>query len=434
MANTTDAYNLNKQLKKEKELDDNNMTAAYANQLYGTSGDAATVGASSSAAGNDLENYLANQNNQLSSSGSATKAAATKKPIRTVRTGNTDTTPTQTEASQPAPQASTVDYSGLSEYDQKLSDEAKNSILQYRQQWTDANARGDTAAMQEAAIQAQLVRAKYGGYISDTSNGMGYVAFGYGNLSLADRSLPQESQDEILYWQLQYMNAKSDADRKYANDMANAIRKKAGYTSTDGTDYKPNDLLSTEYEYTGGDFIDPYADQTAALTDFLSNDTGWDAASYDPATDAAYQSYANYYNRNGQAAANSALAQAAGNTGGIANSYAQALASAAQQSYAKQLTDVIPTLQANAQQSYNNNIANKQALLNQYTNMSNNAYGQYNTNRSFDYNTWLQNWQNAYNMYNVGNQNNQNALDRDWQTGENALDRELDRYLAQLSL
>lgn len=453
MASTSDVYNLNDELKKEKEQQDNNLNAAYSNQLYGTNNNAATVGASSDAAASDYSNYLTAQNQNLYTQAQSDNTAANQTQNNAATTPATQSTEnsnssqnTANAAATPATPAenavttasttptATVDYSSLSKYDQTLSDDAKNQILQYKQEWRDAQAKNDTAAMKEAYLQAQLVRAKYGGYIDNSGDGTGYQNFGYGNLSLPDQKLPSDAQNEILYWKLQYMNADNDTDKQYAQQMANAVRSKYGnYTSTDGSDYVQNTVgVNSQYAYNGGNYTNPYSDKITALTNDLNDNKGWDASSYNPSTDPAYQAYVDYYTRNGDAAASQAMAQAAGNTGGIANSYATALAAAAQQSYAKQLTDIIPTLETNAQTAYNNNITNKEALLSQLESMNNDAYNQYSTNRTFDYNTWLQNYQNAYNLYNMNNTNNQNAIDRNWQTQQNQLDRDEDRYLASL--
>ena len=288
--------------------------------------------------------------------------------------------------------------------------------------------------MQDAYVDAQLARAMYGGYIDDVGDGSGYAAFGYGNLSAADRAMSQEDQDQILRLKLLWKYADNDADRNYYASAANKIRSKYGYTSTDGTDYIENDILTTPYGgYQGGSFndgassgnagtggyADTYTDRMNQINDYIMN------RKYDPETDPAYQAYTAQYERNASAAANAALAQAAGNTGGIANSYAMALSNAAQQSYMKQLTDVIPTLQ---QQDY----ADRLSLLNSLGQQQSSAYDRYNTDRNFSYDTWLKNWENAYNMAQLEWEKQREETSRNWQTEENQRDRDWNEYMAKL--
>ena len=324
-------------------------------------------------------------------------------------------------------------YSKLSTYDQKLKPEAQATIVDAKQRWQEADAIGNKAAMQDAYVDAQLARAKYGGYIDNVGDGSGYAAFGYGNLSAADRAMSQEDQDQILKLKLLWKYADNDADRNYYASAANKIRSKYGYTSTDGTDYIKNDLLTTPYEgYQGGEFtdggtvgssndsyVDTYTDRMNQINDYIMN------RKYDPETDPAYQAYKAQYERNASAAANAALAQAAGNTGGIANSYAMALSNAAQQSYMKQLTDVIPTLQ---QQDY----ADRLSLLNALGQQQSSAYDRYNTDRNFSYDTWLKNWENAYNMAQLEWEKQREETSRNWQTEENQRDRDWNEYMAKL--
>ena len=324
-------------------------------------------------------------------------------------------------------------YATLSAYDKKLKPEAQAKIVDARRRWQEANAVGNKAAMQEAYVDAQLARAMYGGYIDNVGDGSGYAAFGYGNLSAADRAMSQEDQDQILKLKLLWKYADNDADRNYYASAANKIRSKYWYTSTDGTDYIKNDLLTTPYEgYQGGEFtdggtvgssndsyVDTYTDRMNQINDYIMN------RKYDPETDPAYQAYKAQYERNASAAANAALAQAAGNTGGIANSYAMALSNAAQQSYMKQLTDVIPTLQ---QQDY----ADRLSLLNALGQQQSSAYDRYNTDRNFSYDTWLKNWENAYNMAQLEWEKQREETSRNWQTEENQRDRDWNEYMAKL--
>lgn len=426
MANMTAATDeqMNSRLKKDYDAKKNDLTSYY-KQLYGKSNDAASVGSGSSASTNSYSSYLSNANEKLKKQ-QRKKAIQRKKASMTAGQQNTGGTSANNDL-----------YATLSAYDKKLKPEAQAKIVDARRRWQEANAVGNKAAMQEAYVDAQLARAMYGGYIDNVGDGSGYAAFGYGNLSAADRSMSQEDQDQILKLKLLWKYADNDADRNYYASAANKIRSKYGYTSTDGTDYIKNDLLTTPYEgYQGGEFtdggtvgsavgssndsyVDTYTDRMNQINDYIMN------RKYDPETDPAYQAYKAQYERNASAAANSALAQAAGNTGGIANSYAMALSNAAQQSYMKQLTDVIPTLQ---QQDY----ADRLSLLNALGQQQSSAYDRYNTDRNFSYDTWLKNWENAYNMAQLEWEKQREETSRNWQTEENQRDRDWNEYMAKL--
>ncbi len=85
--------------------------------------------------------------------------------------------------------------------------------------------------------------------------------------------------------------------------------------------------------------------------------------SYDPAADAAFQSYAAQYARQGQAAMRDTLGQAAHLTGGYGSSYAQSAAQQSYQQYLQRLSDVLPQLQSAAYSRYRDA---GDALLNRY--------------------------------------------------------------------
>lgn len=85
--------------------------------------------------------------------------------------------------------------------------------------------------------------------------------------------------------------------------------------------------------------------------------------SYDPAADAAFQSYLQRYTREGKAAMADTMAQGAHLTGGYGSTYAQSAAQQAYNSYLARLSDVLPELQEAAYKRYRDDGA---ALLEQY--------------------------------------------------------------------
>lgn len=443
---------LNSRLKKDYAAKANNLRSYY-NQLYGKNNSAASVGSSSAASGNTYSDYLAKQNSVISNSSAVKQSSATGGIGKTngalgakVKSKFAANNGTRNQGAQSigsvgnlgnignqqaanGTSANNNTYLALSRYDQGLSQEAQAGILAEKRNHQNAQARGDTGGMRDAHVAAQLYRAINGGYIDDIGDGTGYKPFGFSTLMPADReNLSEDEQKEILRCQLYYMYSDSPEEKEYWNSKANDIRRPHGYTSPDGKTYVKNDILATPYSgYPGGEFtdgaignygedgyVDTYTARMNALNDYIAN------RQYDPETDPAYQAYKAQYERNASAAANSALAQAAGNTGGIANSYAMALSNAAQQSYMKQLTDVIPTLQ---QQDY----ADKLSLLNALGQQQSSAYSRYAGDRDFDYNVYMQNVQNALDLAKFNFDKEETAASRDWQTQQNKLAFERDK-------
>ena len=85
--------------------------------------------------------------------------------------------------------------------------------------------------------------------------------------------------------------------------------------------------------------------------------------SYDPAADAAYQTYARLYQQGGQAAMADTLGQAAALTGGYGSSYAQTAAQQSYNQYMQQLSALLPELE---QQALARHQAEGEALQDKY--------------------------------------------------------------------
>ena len=92
-----------------------------------------------------------------------------------------------------------------------------------------------------------------------------------------------------------------------------------------------------------------FAAQLEALYQEISDRPGF---SYDPAADAAFQSYARQYAAQGRSAMTDTLGQAAHLTGGYGSSYAQSAAQQSYQRYLGQLSNVLPQLQSAAYSRY----------------------------------------------------------------------------------
>ena len=98
-----------------------------------------------------------------------------------------------------------------------------------------------------------------------------------------------------------------------------------------------------------GEYESGFDAQLAALYDQIA---ARPAFAYDPAQDAAYQSYAALYQRQGKAAMQDTVGQAAALTGGYGSSYAQMAAQQAYGQYLQALNEVLPQLQQQAYERY----------------------------------------------------------------------------------
>lgn len=132
-----------------------------------------------------------------------------------------------------------------------------------------------------------------------------------------------------------------------------------GYTPS-GDVEAARSLMESLASLRPADYQSSFAAQLEALYQEISNRPGF---SYDPASDAAFQSYAAQYARQGSAAMKDTLGQTAHLTGGYGSSYAQSAAQQSYQRHLQQLSDMLPQLQSAA---YNRYRDAGEALLDRY--------------------------------------------------------------------
>ncbi len=108
------------------------------------------------------------------------------------------------------------------------------------------------------------------------------------------------------------------------------------------------------------DYTSAFDDQLAALYEEIQNREDF---SYDPAADAAFQSYLKRYAREGKNAMADTMAQSAHLSGGYGSSYAQSAGQMAYQDYLSRISDVLPQLQEAAYRRYTDE---GEALLESY--------------------------------------------------------------------
>lgn len=147
---------------------------------------------------------------------------------------------------------------------------------------------------------------------------------------------------------------------KVSDGTAAALdRLEKGYTPSSDVEAEQA-LLDSLAQLRPGDYESDFTAQLDALYQEISSRPGF---SYDPGSDAAYQSYALQYARQGRAAMADTLGQTAHLTGGYGSSYAQSAAQQSYQRYLQQLSDMLPQLQSAAYSRYRDE---GDALLDRY--------------------------------------------------------------------
>ena len=147
---------------------------------------------------------------------------------------------------------------------------------------------------------------------------------------------------------------------KVSDGTAAALdRLEKGYTPSSDVEAEQA-LLDSLAQLRPGDYESDFTAQLDALYQEISSRPGF---SYDPGSDAAYQSYALQYARQGRAAMADTLGQTAHLTGGYGSSYAQSAGQQSYQRYLQQLSDVLPQLQSAAYSRYRDE---GDALLDRY--------------------------------------------------------------------
>lgn len=147
---------------------------------------------------------------------------------------------------------------------------------------------------------------------------------------------------------------------KVSDGTAAALdRLEKGYTPSSDVEAEQA-LLDSLAQLRPGDYESDFTAQLDALYQEISSRPGF---SYDTGSDAAYQSYALQYARQGRATMADTLGQTAHLTGGYGSSYAQSAAQQSYQRYLQQLSDVLPQLQSAAYSRYRDE---GDALLDRY--------------------------------------------------------------------
>ena len=122
---------------------------------------------------------------------------------------------------------------------------------------------------------------------------------------------------------------------------------------------------------------------SSKINDLVSQAINRKPFEYDPATDAAYQSYARQYTRLGDQAAQNTMADVAAQTGGMPSSYAVTAANQQRSDFNQQLTDKIPSLMEAAYAKYRDDQNSILANLNVMQNLEDSAYSRFTSDRDY---------------------------------------------------
>jgi len=174
--------------------------------------------------------------------------------------------------------------------------------------------------------------------------------------------------------------------RKALHDENVSLYKQMDDISGSVSTYNPNTgSWSRDFSGSGitagggnGAYKSNYGNKISSLSRDIENST----FSYDPYSDPAYKAYAEMYQREGQRATKSTLADIATAQGGMSSFAGQAAQQAANY-YSQQLNDRIPELMALAYQKYGADMDRKQNMLNTYLALDNQDYGRWVDDRNY---------------------------------------------------
>ncbi len=237
--------------------------------------------------------------------------------------------------------------------DAGLTGADKAAVEDLSRQWSEAQAKGDQAAMDAAHKAAEAIRSGYG--YSGGGDGSEYIA------------LPKQEQT-------------STPGDWIGGGKATGGSGSGAVGSWGGGQFSYSSAPTYTSKYQG---------KIDALTEQI---LGRAAFEYDPEKDPTYQQYKESYTRNGERAMQDTLGQVSARTGGLASSYAGAAAQQTYDGYMSALADKIPELRQLAYQMYQDEGATQRANLEMLQALESGDYnkyltllGQYNSDRSFDY-------------------------------------------------
>lgn len=192
---------------------------------------------------------------------------------------------------------------------------------------------------------------------------------------------------------------RGETDWDSAHSYVESIRKKYGYSGgEDGSKYQATGGF--QYQQEAPVYTNRYQEQMDRITQDILNREEF---SYDHTADPQYQAYQKQYIREGQRATQDALGNYAALTGGMPSTAALAAATQAGDYYAAQLADKVPQLYQQAYSRYQDALDSQRADLEMLAALESGDYqryldslAQYNTDRQFQYDSYLDGQQAAW--------------------------------------
>lgn len=245
------------------------------------------------------------------------------------------------------------------------------------------------------------------------------------------RAMGNGTIDPITQYKIQYEAAKARGDQPgmdQAHNLAEQYRAQFGYSGgLDGSEnigvpatmleqlqqQVPQWQMPAEYSFTPFEQTDLGKYALSEYQGLLDRLQSYKPFSYNPEEDPLYQQYADSYIRSGQRAASDILGQLAARTGGMASSYAGAMAQQGYDQYMQELAAKVPELRQIAYNMYADDYNRQLGLydrgyqrfsddFNRYMDTERFNYGLYDDRTKLGYQAFRdqvadQQWQNQFN-------------------------------------
>lgn len=257
----------------------------------------------------------------------------------------------------------------------------------------------------------------------------GYTPIGTYN-DAGMRAMGNGTIDPITQYKLQYEAAKARGDQSgmdQAHNLAEQYRAQFGYsggldgsenigvpaTAVQAIQQTPQWQMPAEYSFTPFEQTDLGQYALSEYQGLLDRLQSYKPFAYNPEEDPLYQQYADSYIRGGQLASGDILGQLAARTGGMASSYAGAMAQQGYDQYMQELAAKVPELRQIAYNMYADDYNRQLGLydrgyqrfsddFNRYMDTERFNYGLYDDRTKLGYQAFRdqvadQQWQNQFN-------------------------------------
>lgn len=280
--------------------------------------------------------------------------------------------------------------------------------------------------------------------IVNTATGItnGYKPIGTYN-DAGMRAMGNGTIDPITQYKLQYEAAKARGDQSgmdQAHNLAEQYRAQFGYSGgLDGSEnigvpatavqalqqtqqQAPQWQMPDAYQFTPFEQTDLGKHAMSEYQGLLDRLQSYKPFSYNPEEDPLYQQYADSYIRSGQRAASDILGQLAARTGGMASSYAGAMAQQGYDQYMQELAAKVPELRQIAYNMYADDYNRQLGLYDRGYQRFSDDFNRYMDQERFNYGLYDDRTKLGYQAFRdqVGDQQWQNQFD--WTKSTDARD------------